>query len=258
MFSERSRGREKENIMSEKYVSSPIIEAICEFRVASDAEWDLTIPGLLYEKIKKHFPKREQRFVQRVDTTQNAEGRKHRLSTEERIVFLTDDGKSFIQIGSYLLAINCLKPYPTWNRFKSKIEKAFNTLAAIVDIKGLQRIGLRYINRIEVPGPTVNLDHYFGFRPFVGSNLPQVMQNFIVGCMFPSSDEQDVCKVQLTNATPEKPGNSAFLLDLDYFLSKPQAVGADKALEWVETAHQQVETIFEGCLTERLRKIFRR
>lgn len=244
--------------MSKKYPNSPIIEAICEFRLTSDAKWDLTIPGLVYEKVKKNFPKRKQRLIQRVDTTQNAEGRKHHLSTEERIVFLTDDGKSFIQIGSYLLAINCLKPYPTWKSFKSKIERAFNTLVNIVDIKGLQRIGLRYINLIEIPRSTVGLDDYFQLRPFVGGRLPQVMENFIVGCMFPSSDEQDVCKVQFTNATSKKPGNSAFLLDLDYFLSKPQAVGADKALEWVETAHQQVETIFEGCLTERLRKMFRR
>lgn len=242
--------------MGKKYANPPIIEAVCEFRLTSDSKWDLTIPGLVYEKVSKEFPNKEERLIQKIEATHSPQGKKEQISREERILFLTNDRKTFIQIGSHLLAINCLRPYPTWNGFKPKIENGFNTLANIVDIKGLQRIGLRYINRIEIPGPSVNLDDYFGFRPFIGRNLPQVMENFIVGCKFPSSDEQDICRVQLTNATPEKPGNSAFLLDLDYFLSRPQAVSPDKALEWVQMAHQQVENIFEGCITDHLREVF--
>ena len=39
-------------------------------------------------------------------------------------------------------------------------------------------------------------------------------------------------------------------------LAQPQTVSANQALEWVEEAHQKVEGIFEGCITERLREIF--
>ena len=209
--------------MSKKYANSPIVEAICEFRVTSQSKWDITIPGLVYEKVRKEFPNKEQRFIQRIEASeQSPDGKKHRVSTEERILFLANDRKMFIQLGSRLLAVNCLKPYPMWNGFKPEIENAFDALCNVVDIEGLQRIGLRYINRIEIPSISVNLDHYFAFRPFVGQNLPQVLGNFIVGSTFPSSDEKDVCKVQLTNAICEKPGHSAFLLDLDYFLSQPQ------------------------------------
>jgi len=154
------------------------------------------------------------------------------------------------------LAVNCLKPYPTWNGFKPEIENAFDALCDIVDIKGLQRIGLRYINHIEIPRTSVNLEDYFEFRLFKGRNLPQVLESFIVGSVFPSSDKQDACKVQLTSATCEKPGHSAFLLDLDYFLSQPQPLPVNKASQWVETAHDQVESIFEGCITDKLRRIF--
>ena len=246
------------DIMSKKYVHPPIVEAVCEFRITSESKWDLTIPGLVYEKVRKEFPKKEQRLIRRIEATQIPKENKQRVSTEERILFLTNNRKMFIQMGSRLLAVNCLKPYPTWNGFKPEIENAFGALCGIVDIKGLQRIGLRYINRIEIPGTLVNLDDYFAFRPFIGRNLPQVLENFIVGSVFPSSDEQDACKVQLTNATCEKPGHSAFLLDLDYFLSQPQPLPANKASEWIETAHHQIENIFEGCITDRLRKIFGR
>lgn len=170
------------------------------------------------------------------------------IRTSERVLFLTNDRKVFMQVGPHLLAVNCLKPYPTWDGFKPKIENAFSALTGTVDIKGLQRIGLRYINRIEIAGQPVKLEDYFEFYPFLGRNLPQNMINFIVVCVLPFFDGRDSCRIQLTNAVSEKPGNISLLLDLDYFLAQPQSVLANQALEWVESAHQQVEEVFEGCM----------
>jgi uncharacterized protein (TIGR04255 family) len=242
--------------MSRKYLNSPIIEAVCEFRLAPDSQWDLTVPGLVYEKVSKEFPSKEQRLVQEVELTQGPQGMQQQIRTSERALFLTDDRKVFIQVGPYLLAVNCLKPYPTWYGFKPKIEKAFNALINTVDVKGLQRIGLRYINRIEISNQQVRLEDYFEFYPFLSHNLPQNMINFAIQCLFPFSDGRDSCRVQLTNALPEKPDSISLLLDLDYFLAQPQAVSANETLKWVEKAHQQVEEIFEGCITERLREVF--
>ena len=243
--------------MSKKYSNPPIIEAVCDFRLTPDSKWDLTIPGFIYEKVGKDFPKREQRVFQEVEFVQSPQGFQQQIRSTERVLFLTDDGKMFIQVGPNLLAINCLKPYLTWNGFKPKIEKAFNTLVGVLEVKGLQRISLRYINRIEIPGGLVKLEDHFDFYPHLGPSLPQDMGNFIVGCLLPFRDGRDLCKVQLTPAVAEKPNHIGFLLDLDYFLSQPGGVIPNDALDWVEDAHRQVEAIFEACITDRLRKIFK-
>lgn len=242
--------------MAKKYANPPLIEAVCEFRLTSDTAWDLTIPGLMYEKVEKEFPNKEQRLIQEVEIIQSPQGMQQQTRTVERVLFLTSDRKIFIQAGPHLLAVNCLKPYPTWNGFKPRIESAFRSLTEIVDIKGLQRIGLRYINRIEIPAPSINLEKYFEFRPFLGQKLPQNMVDFIVGCVWHFSNGRDSCRVQITNALPEKPDHSAFLLDLDYFLAQPKAISVKQALEWVEEAHQKVEEVFEGCIAEPVREIF--
>jgi len=243
--------------MSRKYGNDPIVEAVCEFRLMPDSEWDLTIPGLVYEKVRSDFPNKEQRIIQEVELTQSSQGIQQNTRTRERAIFLTNDRKMFIQVGPHLLAISCLKPYPTWEGFKPWIEKAFNALAHTVDVKVLQRIGLRYVNRIEIGGKPVKLEDYFEFYPFLGQNLPQDMLNFNMVCVLPFFDGRDSCRVQLTNAVPDEFGNIVILLDLDYFLSQPLAFLANQALEWVDSAHQEVEDIFEGCLAERLREIFR-
>ena len=243
--------------MSKQYRNAPIIEAVCEFRLPSEVKWDLTIPGLLYEKIKDEFPNREQRLFQEVETTKTPQGVEQQVRANERALLFADDRKSFVQIGAHLLAVNCLKPYPSWNGFLPKIETAFRALTQTVGVGQLQRIGLRYINRIAVPQEPVGLEQYFEFRPFLGGGLPATtMTDFLVGCVLRFSGERDSCKIQLATVVPDQPGGRAFLLDLDYFLSQPDSILADQALEWVENAHQQVENLFEGCITERLRDLF--
>ena len=245
--------------MGRKYANCPLVEAVCELRLTRDSKWDITIPGLIYEKIKDEFPNKEQRFVQEAELTKDSQGMQQQIRTSERAWFLSDDRKTFIQVGPRLLAINRLKPYLSWAEFRPGIEKAFMTLVETVDVKGVQRIGLRYINRIEIPGASVDLDDYFEFRPFLGHNLPQSMANFIVICLLPFFDGRDSCRVQLiqlTNAVPEAGGNVAFLLDLDYFLDQPQAVPENEMLVWVDTAHEKVEELFEGCIKDSLREIF--
>ena len=38
-----------------KYRNSPVEEAVCDLQFAPKTEWDPTLPGLLYEKLKKTY-----------------------------------------------------------------------------------------------------------------------------------------------------------------------------------------------------------
>lgn len=240
-----------------KYVNPPIVEAVCEFRLTTDSEWDLTVPGLFYKQLEYDFPYREQRMIQEVGLTQRPEGLLQEIRTTERILFFAEDRKSFVQLSPHLLAINCLRPYPGWSGFKPMIEKAFGKLKEIIEVRGLQRIGLRYINRVEIPGKEIHLEDYFEFRPLLGKKLPQVMLSFIVGCMLGFEGGRDVLKIELTPAKTEASERSAVLLDLDYFLNQPAAISPHDAINWVEVAHQRIVTGFEGCITNRSREIFK-
>ena len=82
------------------------------------------------------------------------------------------------------------------------------------------------------------------------------MGNFLMKCIFPLNEDRDHCKVQLNTGVPDQKGKTAFILDLDYYSNKPQEIEPENALEWIETAHQKVESIFEGCISDPLRKIF--
>lgn len=243
--------------MGRKYAKPPIIEAVCEFRLTPGCTWDLTIPGVIYEEVKSDFPNKEQRHVQELGTSQDASEPQLQSRMTERVVFLTSDRKTFIQVGPRLLAINTLKPYDSWKGFMTKTEIGFRALTKKVEVQGLQRIGLRYINLIEVPGKTFNLVEFFHFRPLMGETLrKRALSSLIVGCLLPSSDGNEVTKVQLMNTGAAKELSTEFLLDIDHFTAGPGLVPPQRAMEWVEAAHVQVEEVFEDCITGKLRDTF--
>ncbi len=241
--------------MGRKYANPPVVEAVCELRLTPDTPWDMTIPGLIYERLKDTFPNREQRLIQEIELTQGPEGFQQQIRTSERILFFTKDRKVFVQLGPRLLAINCLKPYPTWEKFKSQIKKAFENLNEVTEVRGLQRLGLRYINQMVIPASPTELKDYFQFHLFLGPELPRNMVNFIAGCEFAYNDK-DRCRVQLMPTASGGSEGLTLILDIDYFLAQPKGIEPEQAMEWIEEAHSKVEEIFEGCITDRLREIF--
>lgn len=246
----------RQRVLSKKYAAPPIVEAVCEFRLTQDTTWDMVVPGLFYERVRGTFPKREQRIVPEIELTPGPRGLHQQIRTSERIMFFTGDMKNIAQIGHRLLAINVLKPYPSWDGFKPLIEICWSSLNDVVEVKGIERIGLRYINRIELPAENVDLSEYFEFYPFVGQRLPKQMVSFLTGAEFSYVSDRDHCRVQLA-PPPGAEGKRILMLDIDYFLARQRGVEIVDAMAWVEEAHNRLEEVFEGCISNKLREMFK-
>lgn len=244
--------------MSRKYEKPPIQEAVCEFRFADDLAWDMTLPGLLYDKIKDRYPEKKQRLLSSTELFQEEGTLGQKLTQESRILFYDKEGTRLVQVGDHLLTINALAPYRGWAEdFQPHISSVLESLLEIVKPECFLRAGLRYINMIELPGPRVELPDYFKFHPSIGPELPQDHISFILGCQFPFEDEKSLCKVLLTSAKAGKVDAQAALLDLDLYMAVPNALLVKEAHSWLNWAHDKVNGIFEGCITDALRKMFK-
>lgn len=243
--------------MGRRYKNPPVVEAVGEFRFEPNEPWDLTIPGLVYQKLgEKEFPKK--RLVQTPAFSIDAkQGRvQQELVTTTRMQFLREDEKAFIQLDQDLLSAHHLKPYPSWPEFVPLILRGFDAYYAIAQPRGVRRIGLRYINRIEIQGDSVRLEDFFQFYPFLGPNLPQMHGSFLVGVDIPYEGGRDILRLQFSTAVVDTSDRWAGILDLDYFLTDPGQVAPAEAVHWLQTAHKWVEEVFEACITDRLRNNF--
>jgi uncharacterized protein (TIGR04255 family) len=100
----------------------------------------------------------------------------------------------------------------------------------------------------------VELQKYFNFRP-IWPWVDLVTSEVTANCLFNYKEGRDACRIIIADQKTEKGKPSSFVLDLDYFLKKPEAVKTDEALPWVEEAHETIVDLFEGSITKDTRNL---
>ena len=243
--------------MERIYKNPPLAEALCEFQFIPNVPWDLTIPGLIYGRIKDRFPRRKQQAGLGIQLRPTEKGVEHKIEpAPPRVQFLNQGETALVQLAPDLLVVNQLKPYPGWIKFKSLIIDTFNVYREIANPKGIKRIGLRYINIFEFTSKNLRLDEYFNYYPFIPETMPKALSSFLVRSEFPYSDEKEVLILQLASIIPRDPDLSSLVLDLDYAMIAPEYISLDDIEGWVEKAHYEIERTFETAINDKARDLF--
>jgi len=245
--------------MPRKYRKPPVTEAVCEFRFASTQPWDLTIPGLLFKEISEEFPVLEQTNVmQIVAGLPFSSTAPIPAQVQPSVRFLTPERTELIQAAPHMLSIHQLRPYGGWEHFKTRISRTLEIYVALSKAEELSRVGLRYVDHVELPPGRYELDDYFRVMPRVPEPIPQIFQTFLTQVQIPygANLEQPERYLRITfgTALPEQPEHFAFALDMDMFTPDGAVPSLADVLNWLQTAHEQVEQAFDAAFTEKTHK----
>lgn len=103
--------------MSHQYPSPPLVEAIVDFKFKPGPEWNILIPGRIYDRVDRDYPVQEPvypDFPPRVQSLNEARG----FPFVDRIRLKATDNSRLLQIARDRLVFNQLQPYPGWDRLK--------------------------------------------------------------------------------------------------------------------------------------------
>lgn len=244
--------------MARRYNIPPIAEALCEFHFAPSQPWDWTIPGLLYDKVKGDFPKKRQQNVlqmelhaEREEINQNIKGGIARMQ------FLREDEHALMQVGPDLLVVNHLKPYSGWENFQADITKCLTIYSDTLQPKGIQRIGLRYINKIEFPYTSVEIEDYLLSAPKIPSEIPQTFSSWAQRVEVPYEQLGASLILQTGSLKESQDTGVVFLLDLYFQSIRTELFDLNTGLQWVKQAHDNIEVAFEASITAKARLLFK-
>lgn len=242
--------------MGKTYKNSPIIEALCEFQFEQNSPWDLAIPGIIYDRVQPSFPIRRQATRVSIELPESRETGPQVVSLP-LTQFWSEHEQSLIQVGEYLLSVNHVKPYLSWEKFLPLIKEGYNAYREVADPTSIRKVTLRYINRIEFPAQSVNLEDYFEFRPYTGPDLPQHHGAFTTVIQIPYEDGRDVLNLQLSSiASGTASDTVAVMLDLAYALAREGEITFGDVFRWIEDAHSRIEEVFEASITDQLKQTF--
>jgi len=240
--------------MGEKLKTPPLIEALCEFRFAENANWDWVLPGQLYDKIKTDFPERAQ--IQGVGFQVQASPKLKPVASihtlPDRVQLKRLDGSAMVQVGYNLLAINQLKPYTSWTEFLSLIMRIFETYHEITGAVDLERIGLRYINQLVVTDSKTKVSDLITLTPPLTGTLARPIHSFYQRYEIEQENPEGML-VHQTGTQQDEQENPVFILDVDFGSTKVQELkNADSVKIWLEQAHNRVHEAFVASLTPSL------
>ncbi|MFZ2615490.1 MAG: TIGR04255 family protein, partial [Anaerolineae bacterium] len=86
-----------------KYGNPPIVEVVAEFRFVPAEPWDLTVPGLVYDRLRGQFPRKRLLKVLEGEAAVEATGIRQEFRLADRMQFLREDEKAYVQVGPDLL-----------------------------------------------------------------------------------------------------------------------------------------------------------
>lgn len=240
-----------------KYRKPPVVEALCELYF-SESTWDDTAPGKFYDQVKDRFPRKQQQEVQEAQILLSHGGGAaagvQRLPP--RMQFHSDEDHRLIQLSRDLLVVNQLEPYPRFEDWEPTIYWALDIYRGVAQPKGVARIGLRYINRVVIPKAPMRMEDYFTIYPKLPEAMGEAHGAFMIRVELPGRTGNHDVLVTFGSAPASHPKETAHLLDLYDILQPESMIPIEHVKSAVSAAHANLETAFEGSITDPLRTLF--
>jgi len=165
------------------------------------------------------------------------------------MLFKSSDDKSLVQLQSNLLTVNVLCPYSGWDSFKPKINSAFDKFSSLGDFR-LQRIGLRYINRLPKVDENRDYSKWLSQSPYVSEVVLKCKEGQGVNSRV--SVPVDGNRISVTVST-ELPNGGDLFVDIDSSCDSFSTSETSDVGELLESLHYNLIEAYESLITGDLR-----
>jgi len=235
---------------------APITEALIDIRVKLPPEkQDPRIIQPLHDRIRQHYP--DQKQIQEIKyefkvgppntqtTTANHLGYRYTSADGLRVIQATINGFTFSR----------LKPYENWENLRGEAYPLWELYQETVRSEVFTRVATRFINVLEIPGPTIDLDDYLTAAPIIPKTLPQVYAGFFSRIVVPDEKTQTTAIVTQAFEPGSNPQITPIILDVDVFKVKQFANEAD-VWATIDSLREVKNRIFFDWITEKTAKLF--
>lgn len=233
--------------MSKTLVNPPLAEVVCEFRFDTGGRWDWAIPGMLYERIRHEFPRREQ--VKQgggypLWAGEN-EGPISVGGVVDRLRLSSEDGATFVNLSPYQLFINRLYPYPGWSSLSRIINGTLRKYLDVASPTTLDQVSLRYINQIPLPFQNeIDMGEFITLDPPVPPKLGETLTDFFQRYELRYDEPEGLLLHQTGLEVDASEPYQYLALDLEFISTVGFGIGPEDVTGWLDAAHARIEEVF--------------
>ena len=247
-------------VPSPRYKRAPIAECIIEMRVAE------RLDDSLVEKISSRFQSKYPSTTPMIglpEITIDTTGGSVAIATPQQGRRLaSEDGADVVLITPEFLSTARLPPYPGWGEFFARARENWQQWVDIAGKRQLVRVGVRYINRIDIPNPEggpLNLDDYLTFQARSEAFDLPIAGYYVLTTLNLHQWRPDwLANVQSTITAPQVPGSVSIILDIDVHRLTTLPVPDADPCPLIEATREIKNDIFQRALTAKAKELFDR
>ncbi|MCK4329817.1 TIGR04255 family protein [candidate division WOR-3 bacterium] len=228
--------------MAKRYKNPPIVQAVVEIKFPAELSIECR-KDEYYEKIRKDFPNI---LVPVIDRPDPYPLRNYKFETMDKFRMITFSINRF----SYHT-----KRYVDFKEFSTMAIKYSKMFCDLYKISSLKRIGLRYINHINITRQNglIPIDKYLNF----GYKLPEsIPSNFDLFQSILLSKFDDAKLRILINSEPTQAGGEIIVLDFDF--SYEGELVTDDYADYLNKSHGYTKCVFEDIISSEYKKFMKK
>ncbi len=240
----------------------PVQEAVLDLRfnlIDSDGSREI---NSFYSKISNDFPIKKERIQLNLsakfgDTQEKGQGTLAASHKSDGLIINSKDQKTAIQVGSNFFSFHILKPYRQWPAILEESKSLWETFYKGCKTMQLNRIALRYINRIVKSDESLKFDpaKHLKLIPSIPDGINYSLDNYFMQLNLANHDRS------INAIINEKVGRESnqhvdIVLDIDVFKLYQNKVGDAGLWDDVVRLREFKNEIFFNSITTETRNKF--
>ena len=204
---------------------APITEAVLEVKTRAEGPWEeAEIREALGAQLPDYPKMESRREMEQKVLVQPGKIPEHTVNDLgwTGIGCRSEDEKQVGQFHRDAFSFSRLQPYETWEQFEAEAVRLWRIHAALARPSEVQRVGLRFINKIPVPTGGLDLDDYLVTAPRDPKDLPLPFAGFFHHDVLAVPGHAYGINLIRTIQPPLDPkGGPTLILDIDVFTTEP-------------------------------------
>lgn len=241
------------------YLNPPITESLFDFQVEPNASITSEKLEELANQIAESYPEKKprRRFESRFEFKEGQSGQAQTvdLGIEGYLCWNADKTQALqFRLNGY--SFSRLKPYKGWDIAYPEAIKYWEKYLNLAKPISVRRLGVRFINTINIPAKKFDLDNYFLLPPQTPKIQGIDIKNFLTQVTFQIPEQGIQVTLIQTIGQSQDPTSTPIILDIELGMDIQQTLEKISVEKIFTDLRKAKNDIFENCITDQTRELF--
>lgn len=181
----------------------------------------------------------------------------HPVAKDDSYRLTRDNSTQIVVLSKSSFLLSQLAPYQGWNNLFDRFVESWSIKTRSLGFKEISRIGVRYINRIDIPikENQIEYEDYLNVYPFIPKSLGN-LNSYAIQVSLPLDKIQ--CNLLINSAVVNSPmiDHVSFIIDSDISRAKATPQSDEDIFNLLKEIRVEKNIVFEDCITDNARKLF--